>query len=172
MPPKTTSSTLVVGEYTYIFINRPDTQHIDYIRFKKAADAQTGKIGVGSNPIIAAEGPIDSLTFPNNSIRVYYIEMIKENQHLVREIKLDNANDRKTDPQTQFTWRTDKTKDLIFEEKVSLNIRLVDATSFLAVTMRNGQPAVTYKVNNQDLLQYNYYDGKMYQTTTLDIPNL
>jgi len=170
MPPKTTSSTLVVGDYKYIFLNRPDTQHIDYIRFKSPDDdsVQTGKVGTSDRKIFTNEGPIDTLVYADGSVRLYYIGINADNQNVVREVKLNNANSDQTDPQTAWTW-TDK--DLLFENKVLTNTRLVDTSSFLAVTSRNGQPALSYKTNNQDKIQYVYFNGTKFLNTTLDLPN-
>jgi hypothetical protein len=172
MAPKTTSSTLVVGDYKYIFLNRPDTQHIDFIRFKSPdGDVQTGKVGTSERQIFTNEGPIDTLVFPNRSLRLYYIGITGNNDNVVREIKLDNADSDDTDPTKAWTWSDTSDKDLIFETKVPRNTRLVDTSSFLAVTMRNGQPALSYKSNNQDMIQYVYYNGTKFLSTTLELPN-
>jgi hypothetical protein len=167
MAQKTTSSSLAVGEYAYIFINRPDTQYIEFIRFKKPEQVQTGKIGRKDASIFAKEGPVDCLSFSDKSIRVYYIGINAQGQNLVREVKLANADSDDTDPKTGWTEKAD---DLIFEDKVDMNTRLVDPTSFLAVNRKNGQPVVSYKVNNANSIRYNYFDGKKYQSTTLDLP--
>jgi hypothetical protein len=172
MAPKTTSSTLVIGDYKYIFLNRPDTQHIDYIRFKTPDDnVQPGKIGTSDRQIFTNEGPIDTLVFPNRSIRLYYIGITANNDNVVREIKLDNADSDDTDPKKAWTWSDNSDKDLLFETKVPINNRLVDTSSFLAVTMRNGQPALSFKANNQDMIQYVYFNGTKFQSTTLDLPS-
>lgn len=173
MAPKTTSSTIVVGSYTYIFLNRPDTQHIDYIRFKSPDDdIQTGKIGASSRQIFINEGPINTLKFPNGSIRLYYIGITGNNDNVVREIKLDNADSDDTDPKSGWVWSEVSDKDVLFENKVSINNRLVDTSSFLAVTMKNGQPALSYKANNQAIIQHAFYNGTKFLTTTLDLPTL
>jgi hypothetical protein len=155
MAPKTTSSTLVVGDYKYIFLNRPDTQHIDYIRFKSPdRDVQTGKIGTSDGQITASEGPIDTLVY-GQSIRVYYIANTSNGNNVVREIKLDKADSDDTDPTKAWT---SSGGDLKFEAGVLANWRLVDASSFLAVTSRNAQPALIFKPHGEDKIQYIYYD--------------
>jgi hypothetical protein len=168
MPPKTTSSTRVAGDYKYIFLNQPETQHIDYIRFKTSnRDVQTGKIGTSEGQIFANEGPIDTLVY-GQSIRLYYIGNTLKGENVVREVKLDNADSDDTDPKKAWTWSDE---DLKFENEVSINVRRVDTSSFLAVTSKNAQPALTFKPNNEDRIQYIYYaDNDQFIATLLTLP--
>jgi len=170
MSQKTTSSTAIVGDWTYILLNRPTTTWIDYIRFKQPSAPQQGKIGISSTLISSPEGPIDTLVFKstsgNRELRLYYIGD-KGGKKQVSEVKLDNAQADATDPKTQWTAQA---SDLKFEQQISGNTRLADETSFLAASIKADKPVVVWKAAGENFIQYANFDGTSWNTVQLALP--
>ena len=141
MAQKTSSTTLFVNGWTYIFFNRPDTQNIEYLKFKKPKETERGLIGTSNGPIIAKEGSIDAITTTGKgdqrSIVLYYIDATP----LVREIKLPDAHLDKVD--VKSGWIT-KGPGLTFENEVTAVSRTVDPTSFLCATVRDNRGVVCF----------------------------
>ena len=93
--PKTTSDTIVVGDYTYIFLNRPDSDDLDWIRFKDPSNPAKGIIR--GRPSV--EGPIAAQLFADNSIKLYYTAKAEETEGkaCLKELRLLNADKDNTD---------------------------------------------------------------------------
>ena len=168
MSKKTTSSTIPVGDWTYVFLNRPETSHIDYIRFKTPDKAETGIIGMDGQAIGSKEGPIDTLVFGGGTnIRLFYIA----DDDTVSEAKLPNANLDDTDPKKAWATTGD---DLTFESSISDATRTVDSTTFLAASVNGGKPVVVYKPKpskkTPDFIQYCAWTGSKWTTERLDFP--
>lgn len=180
---KTTSSTIVVGPWTYIFLNKPDTIFIEFIRFKDPKSAQSGKVGYPTKSVYCASGPIDAITFGTDDggkhIRLYYIGKYDDvgtkdkDSVYVREIKLENAQSDDTDPARDWqATPTDKkqSSNLKFERDISKNARLADETSLLSATVSGGNPVVIFTAAGEDFVNYAKYDGDSWGTFRLTLP--
>ncbi|OAP55776.1 hypothetical protein AYL99_09928 [Fonsecaea erecta] len=153
---RTASTTAVVGEFTYVFLNRPNTDFIDWIRFKDPQNPVRGTI----DNIIAKHGPIASLVFSDNSIRLYYSGVSEDENFkgklLVRELKFPaaNATDTSNGWIKPATDASAKKSELNFEENVSEGTRLLNALSFLSCSTKNTPngliPVVTYRDISKD----------------------
>jgi len=156
---RTASTTAVVGEFTYIFLNRPNTDFIDWIRFKDPQNPSRGSI----KDIVAKHGPITSLVFSDNSIRLYYTGVLEDEgnfkgQLVVRELKLPAANAGATDTSNGWikpaTGASAKKSELNFEENVGEGTRLLNAVSFLSCSTKQTPdgliPVVTYRDSSKD----------------------
>ncbi|GAB7331892.1 hypothetical protein MBLNU13_g03824t2 [Cladosporium sp. NU13] len=96
MTQRAASCTVDVGSYVYTFINRPRTDHIDYVRFSEKDPqtggpdkAVTGKVGTsGGTPLVVQSGPLSCTKFFNRQdsttdIRLYFVSNSE-----IREAKL------------------------------------------------------------------------------------
>jgi hypothetical protein len=174
MSRKTTSSTIPLGPWTYIFLNRPETKHIDYIRFKIPTQAETGIIGVKGTAVPSIEGPIDTTTFGGQKhIRLFYIS----DDNIVSEAKLPDADRDDTDPKNAWILPADDVSDLKFEKDIQEGTRTVDENVFLSASINSeGYPVVTFKAKagkkqpTQGFIQYCAWDGNKWKTEKLDIP--
>jgi len=180
MSQKTTSSTLCVGDWTYIFLNKPETKFIDFIRFKIPTQPQTGLVGIGGSPIVASPGPLASIVYgtenqPEKQIRLYYINESK----VIKEIKLENAQDDTTD--LVKGWIATPAKgptDLQFERAFPSGTRTVDASSFLSASSRvvsgTRVPVLSYKAataaDEAGYIAYTSYSGQQWAFSKLEIP--
>jgi hypothetical protein len=176
MAAKTTSATVIAGKYTYIFTNRPNTSHIDIVRFIAGSEEQgrkQGKISVGSNEVFAKEGPIGALTYWTGDVKAPHIRHIvlyyfgtKDGTTEIYEIKLDNASEEGTDPIK--SWRSEGS-DITFRASID---REVDSTSLLAATSRENRPTVVFTTKGKpNTIWYAFYDEKaVWRTSQLPIP--
>jgi hypothetical protein len=169
---KITSSTVTAGEYTYIFVNRPNTSHIDVTRFKaaqKKEKPEQGKVAAGEKQIDAKEGPIAALPYSTGGqgpthIALYFIAP----NGGISEIKLDNASEANTNPTSN--WR-DGGEDLKFEREVAA-AGFADSSSLLAATSRYNKPSVVFtNPKKPNDVNYSWYDDDdMWQTYVLPQP--
>lgn len=157
--PKTTSSTSIVGDYTYIFLNKPDTDDINWIRFTDPTKPTSGKIKGHES----SEGPIASQVFQDNSIRLYYSGISEDfaPKSAIHEIRLPNAHKEGTDVTNDWVSNQSGDKDIDFETKISEATRLVDGTSFLSCSTKKVDgtlyPVITYKTTGKKgFFQYAY----------------
>lgn len=184
---KTTSTTIIVGPWTYIFLNKPDTIFIEYIRFKDPKKPQSGKVGYPNKSVWCTSGPLDALTFgvdgsDAKSVRLYYVgkydeDTSKDKDNIyVREINLENAHSDDTDPSRDWqATPTDKKQSSIlkFERDISKNARLADETSLLSATVSGQNPVVIFKAaGEEDFISYNRYDGDAWISARLKLPTV
>ena len=183
MPVKhrTTSATVYIRGWTYIFLNVPGTDHIDWYRFTSARDVSNGKIA----NLKSKTGPISALVFDDGSIRLYFAGPVPDsarripglsNLTVVREAKLCNAHLAETNPSTDWV---ENVGEVDFEQEVYFGSRLLDETSFLSASFRVDEtpphwtlPTVTFKLLAED--DYFYYmrkrsDGS-WESTRLKFP--
>lgn len=141
---------MIVKNFTYVFLNKPDTTTLEWIRF---TDPYSPKRGLIKN-VTAVHGPIAALGFTDNSIRIYYtglsddVENFK-GKRVVREIKLANAGEEATDPSTWIKPVTDQTakkSELNFEANIIDGSRLLNDLSFLSASSRPGKDGILYPV--------------------------
>jgi hypothetical protein len=155
MADKTTSSTSVVDNLTYIFLNKASTPFIDWIRFTNSSKVTTGLVWVGEQILEVNPGPISSIVYgpldsPEGSIRLYYVDKAS----IIREIRLENAHLEETDPR-KWTAGNPKGGSSEFEGAFSKGERKVDTTSFLTATStKNRDPVVVYKAAEEDFFFY------------------
>lgn len=179
MTDKTTSTTLCIGEWTYIFLNKPSTKFIDFIRFKDPSSPAKGVIGTlikdATSPIPCNPGPLDALTIVTDDgsakhIRLFYIG----DDNSVKEIRLQNADAEATDPKTGWLigGKGSSVPGLLFEKQLSIGSRTVDSSSFLSTTIRGSRPVVVFKsAGTEDFMNYAYFDtNDKWKLEKLDIP--
>lgn len=139
---KTTSSTVVVKDWSWIFFNRPDNNDIEYIRFKTPRDATRGKIGSSNGSICANTGAIAAIADTGSTtdaidIRLYYISP----GAVIKETKLPDAHLDGVNPDSGWI---EQGSDLTFEKDVPGKVRCVDTNTFLSASISNDRPLVTF----------------------------
>ncbi|KAM0710294.1 hypothetical protein Q7P35_002656 [Cladosporium inversicolor] len=159
MTQRAASCTVCVGFFVYTFINRPNTDHIDYVRFFESDPATgdrknkavSGKIGTKDRPISAQSGPLSCTKFWNEGdgstdIRLYFVS-----NGVIREAKLaDIAPD--SDLKNGWVVPEGRSDDkLSIMTGLGFGARGVDQTSYLSTgrTVRDkesGEPAAPYVV--------------------------
>jgi len=91
MSQRTTQSSVVIGDYTYIFRNRKDTDYIEYVRWKSLAQkVENGKIGDSKGYLRVGSGPIAVLVVGNAAqpqFRLYWLD----SGNVIHEEVLKNA---------------------------------------------------------------------------------
>jgi hypothetical protein len=155
MSQKTSSSTIIVGAWTFIFFNRPANNDIEYVKFKSPTKAQKGRIGTSGGPIVANEGAIATILVTGSTeardILLYYISP----DLVIKEIKLRDAH--LEDVNINSGW-IEQGPDLTFEKGVDGAVRSVDASSFVSVSTRNNYPVVSFAPKGQtDTVRYCWY---------------
>ncbi|ERF72744.1 hypothetical protein EPUS_04797 [Endocarpon pusillum Z07020] len=163
---RTTSSSVFVNGWTYIFLNRPDTDYIDFFKFKRPADAKNsrGECGAKDGRLEARPGPLSALVFSDNSIRLYYTGPGKAGgDPVLREAKLANAGSDNADPSKDWLKPGPANKELAFESDIGWKTRTIDALSFVSASTRIDEDqnnkavaSVTYKAAGDDYFQYTY----------------
>jgi hypothetical protein len=161
MTQRAASCTVDVNCFVYTFINRPNTDFIDYIKFKddapkdEGADkAVTGKIGTtdknGKRPIQCSTGPLSCTKIQNEDksydIRLYYVFDSK-----IREAKLAKVG---KNSDLDFGWvALERVTDdrLNIMSGLSSAQRAVDQTSYLTSGMtvpprEKKEPAAPYAI--------------------------
>ncbi|XP_014550619.1 hypothetical protein COCVIDRAFT_31703 [Bipolaris victoriae FI3] len=179
MSARTYSATVIASPYTYIFVNRPDTDHTDVIQFKtgdESSGKKQGKLTAGGNVVVAKEGPIAALQYySGDNTKVHHVVLYffgdgtgqystKPNEvnaakklTEVNEAKLDNASEPGTNPLTG--WRVAGT-DITLQRTLG---RQVDSSSVLAATARGTQLNVVFTEKDKpDDVRYQWYDGKQW----------
>lgn len=139
MTQRAASCTVDVDCYVYTFINRPNTSHIDFVRFfdqdpqtTGPNKAVTGKVGTKDKAIIAEPGPLSCTKFitedktkgtRSTDIRLYYVQGME-----IKEAKFVNV---KPDSDLKTGWvNIDESTD----DRLSFMLmpdRAVDQTSYL-----------------------------------------
>lgn len=166
MSERTTSSTVFINGWTYIFLNRPNTNTIDFFKFRKAQEAASGKgeVGTAEGPLKARPGPISAIVFNDGSIRLYYTGPGKDDSStaVIREVKLPGAGEVSTNAAKAWL-KPEQAPELKFEEDIAWDTRTVDATSFLSASTRidakEPQAAVacvTYRLASEKQPRYCY----------------
>jgi len=145
---RTTSATVYVNPWTYIFLNQPDTNYIDWIRFQDPKKPTNGKIGGDRRQC----RPISAYRFDDKSIRLFYTGKISEHSPFagftsIRELRLPAADQETTNPSN---WQNaSQAPELTFEHEVVEQLRLSDKSSFLSLSLGNDGgmllPAVVWK---------------------------
>jgi hypothetical protein len=162
MTQRAASCTVDVNCFVYTFINRPNTDFIDYIKFKddepKSVEAGkepvTGKIGTtdknGKRPIQCSTGPLSCTKIQNEDksydIRLYYVFDNK-----LREAKLAKVG---PGSDLNFGWvATERPTDdkLNITSGLSTPQRAIDQTSYLSSGMtvpskEKKEPAAPYVI--------------------------
>lgn len=166
---KTTSAIVNAGEFAYIFLNRPDTKHINVVRFvpndPKAKPIQ-GKISANQAEIVAKEGPFAAVPYSSGTSATHIALYFFNATGGISEIKLDNAHSKDTNPKTG--WRS-KDEDITFQRQVKAASR-VDGNSFLAGSSRNNRPSVLFTMAGDTDVNFACYDGDQWVTTVLPAP--
>lgn len=175
MAQRAASCTVNVGSYVYTFINRPNTDHIDYVRFhetKPSTEAESGKIGTrGEKPISVQSGPLSCTTFFNRDnttdIRIYYLS-----NGMIKDAKLLDVS-KFTNLKSEWIVPDAKT-DKISVSVLDRNTRAVDQTSYMASGRTAGNdseprepqlPYVVYQSAGQpDVIKYAWASGTGEQT--------
>jgi len=131
MTQRAASCTVDVSCWVFTFINRPNTNHIDYVKFNEkdpAKDPQTGKIGTqGGVPIPVSSGPLSCTTFVKDKgtdVRLYFVS-----NGTIRDAKvlgLTPSTDLKS------AWVLGDAKDKQSVTALDFNSRAVDQTSYMA----------------------------------------
>lgn len=138
------------GNCVFIFINRPSTDYIDYIRFDAANPtnkdkAQAGRIGSKDGQIKATSGPLCCVAMPlqpgqantTSDIRLYFVAngTLSEARCPAAGPKSDMKNGW-----VLLTPGTDDTASIMNEATgVSHNSRAVDQTSYMSSGKLGGQ---------------------------------
>jgi len=143
MTQRAASCTVCVGFFVYTFINRPNTNHIDYVRFFESDPATgdrknkavSGKIGTTERnekkPISAQSGPLSCTKFFNDQdsstdIRLYFVS-----NGFIREAKLTDVN-RDSDLNGGWVVPEGESDDKLSIMNQGFNDRAVDQTSYLS----------------------------------------
>lgn len=185
MTQRAASCTVNVGSYVYTFINRPNTDHIDYVRFhesRPSTEAQAGKVGTrGEIPISVQSGPLSCTKFFNSEdssadIRLYYVS-----NNMIKDAKLIDVG---PDTDLKSAWIIPEAKtDKLSVSVLDRNSRMVDQTSYMASgrtaekqtePREPSAPYVVYQSAGQpDVIKYAWASGTgnktHWDTSTLSV---
>jgi hypothetical protein len=149
MSTRAISCTVEVGGVVYTFINRPHTDHIDYVKFTEKDPqntAESGKIGTkGGQAISTQSGPLTCTKFSkgskgeNSDIRLYYVS-----NDFIREAKLSDVGPN-IDLKSAWVVTENKTDDKASIMNLGFNARAIDQTSYMSSGRLSG-PSVPYVV--------------------------
>ena len=171
------SCTVDVGCSVFTFINRPNTDWIDYIRFDESDPtgternkAETGKVGVkGGQYIQAISGPMSCVKCYNpqkktTDIRLYFVIA-----GALREAKLVDAGSTSDLKGGWVLMQEDGPDDMLSVTSANgldRNTRLVDQTSYMSSGKTSGKgpehqlPYVVYQVLNEpNVIRYAWAMG-------------
>jgi hypothetical protein len=165
------SCTIDIASFVYVFINRPDTDFIDFVRFNEkdptnSSKTKSGRVGTTSGKVTVGQGAIACVKLPSpdatdkvsTDIRLYYLS-----SNRIVEARLPNALSSDTDPAS--AWIASPVKgegdkfSIVGKHGLDANTRLVDATSYLSAgRTKNGEfPYVIFQVKGEvDYVRYAY----------------
>lgn len=135
---QTTSDTVTVGSWTYIFINEVSTTYIEFYRFKdNPSNVQKGKVGksgqAGNVEVVqVAAGALAATQF-SEGLRLYYIV----NGDRVHELCLDNAGDDNAD--LTKAWYDGNYNTKMSQQNATNNV------TFLSAGQYRGRPMALYE---------------------------
>jgi hypothetical protein len=141
------SCTVCVGSFVYTFINRPNTDHIDYVRFfapdpatgQHSNKAVSGKIGTKDDrgqkkPLSVQSGPLsctklskgEGTSKETTDIRLYFVS-----NGSIREAKLPHVR-QDSDLTSEWVVPEGQSDDKLSIMNQGFNNRAVDQTSYLS----------------------------------------
>ena len=146
------------GNCVFIFVNRPNTKWIDYIRVdekdpRNPDKAQTGKIGTKGLPIEAFSGPMSCVALktpgaqpPSTEIRLYFVQgnQLTEAVHACAGPKSDLKGGWTIPDKTT-------TDTLSITKSLSINSKAIDQSSYMSCgkTLPDHLPYVIWQSSGQ-----------------------